>query len=67
MNREQMVADELRKMYLEGNMQITVEEDMNHLAQRLRNGEVDLNNLQHEDLFVQEKLKEALSRIENKQ
>jgi hypothetical protein len=67
MNREQMVADELRKMYLEGNMQITVEEDMNHLAQRLRNGEVDLNNLQNEDLFVQEKLKEALSRIENKQ
>lgn len=67
MNREQMVADELRKMYLEGNMQITVEEDMNQLSQRLRNGEVDLNNLQNEDLFVQEKLKEALSRIENKQ
>lgn len=63
---ESKVADELHRMFLAGELQITVDEDINDISERLRNGELRLENLDAEDLFIQETLNEALRRVEQK-
>ncbi|KAF1680456.1 hypothetical protein [Bacillus sp. SKDU12] len=64
MNKESMVADELHRMFLAGELQITVEEDINHISERLRNGEISLNRLSGEDVFIKDTINEALRRVE---
>lgn len=64
MNMESKVADELHKMFLAGELQITVDEDINDISERLRNGELKLENLHEEDIFIQETLNRALRRLE---
>ncbi|KXZ24107.1 hypothetical protein AXI59_06225 [Bacillus nakamurai] len=61
---ESKVADELHKMFLAGELQITVDEDINDISERLRNGELKLENLHEEDIFIQETLNRALRRVE---
>ncbi|MBT2575557.1 hypothetical protein J7E26_16695 [Bacillus sp. ISL-51] len=61
---ESKVADELHRMFLAGELQITVDEDINDISERLRNGELRLENLHAEDRFIQETLNEALRRAE---
>ncbi|KXZ20044.1 hypothetical protein [Bacillus nakamurai] len=61
---ESKVADELHKMFLAGELQITVDEDINDISERLRNGELKLENLHEEDIFIQETLNRALRRLE---
>lgn len=42
-NKESLVADELHRMFLAGELQITVEEDINNISERLRNGDLSLD------------------------
>ncbi|WP_316274897.1 hypothetical protein [Bacillus halotolerans] len=64
MNKETMVANELHRMFLAGELQITVEEDINNLSERLRSGELRLDSLTGEDAFIKETVNEALRRVE---
>ncbi|MCY8204895.1 MULTISPECIES: hypothetical protein [unclassified Bacillus (in: firmicutes)] len=64
MNKESMVADELHRMFLAGELQITVEEDINNISERLRNGDLSLDRLGGEDAFIKETVNEALRRVE---
>ncbi|MCI4136119.1 hypothetical protein MMJ09_03060 [Bacillus vallismortis] len=64
MNKESRVADELHRMFLAGELQITVEEDINHISERLRNGDLSLDRLSGEDVFIKETVNEALRRVE---
>lgn len=59
-----MVADELHRMFLAGELQITVEEDINNISERLRNGDLNLERLSGEDAFIKETVNEALRRVE---
>lgn len=59
-----MVADELHRMFLAGELQITVEEDINNISERLRNGDLSLDRLSGEDTFIKETVNEALRRVE---
>ncbi|MCY7879428.1 hypothetical protein MOB05_20285, partial [Bacillus spizizenii] len=58
------VADELHRMFLAGELQITVEEDINNISERLRNGDLSLDRLSGEDAFIKETVNEALRRVE---
>ncbi len=64
MDKENMVADELHRMFLAGELQITVEEDINNISERLRNGDLSLDRLSGEDAFIKETVNEALRRVE---
>lgn len=64
MNKESLVADELYRMFLAGELQITVEEDINNISERLRNGDLSLDRLSGEDAFIKETVNEALRRVE---
>ncbi|SPT94022.1 Uncharacterised protein [Bacillus tequilensis] len=64
MDKERMVADELHRMFLAGELQITVEEDINNISERLRNGDLNLERLSGEDAFIKETVNEALRRVE---
>ncbi len=64
MNKENLVADELHRMFLAGELQITVEEDINNISERLRNGDLSLDRLSGEDAFIKETVNEALRRVE---
>lgn len=64
MNNESMVADELHRMFLGGELQITVEEDINNTSERLRSGELKLDRLSGEDAFIKETVNEVLRRVE---
>lgn len=64
MDKEIMVADELHRMFLAGELQITVEEDINNISERLRNGDLSLDRLSGEDAFIKETVNEALRRVE---
>ncbi|NTU27023.1 hypothetical protein HPX95_12625 [Bacillus tequilensis] len=64
MDKESMVADELHRMFLAGELQITVEEDINNISERLRNGDLNLERLSGEDAFIKETVNEALRRVE---
>lgn len=63
-NKESLVADELHRMFLAGELQITVEEDINNISERLRNGDLSLDRLSGEDVFIKETVNEALRRVE---
>ncbi|WP_345805502.1 hypothetical protein [Bacillus subtilis] len=63
-NKESWVADELHRMFLAGELQITVEEDINNISERLRNGDLSLDRLSGEDAFIKETVNEALRRVE---
>jgi len=63
-NKENLVADELHRMFLAGELQITVEEDINNISERLRNGDLSLDRLSGEDAFIKETVNEALRRVE---
>ncbi|AGE62734.1 hypothetical protein Bateq7PJ16_0990 [Bacillus subtilis] len=63
-NKESLVADELHRMFLAGELQITVEEDINNISERLRNGDLSLDRLSGEDAFIKETVNEALRRVE---
>ncbi len=64
MDKENLVADELHRMFLAGELQITVEEDINNISKRLRNGDLSLDRLNGEDVFIKETVNEALRRVE---
>lgn len=64
MNKENLVADELHRMFLAGELQITVEEDINNISEKLRNGDLSLDRLSGEDAFIKETVNEALRRVE---
>ncbi len=59
-----MIADELHRMFLAGELQITVEEDINNISERLRNGDLNLERLSGEDAIIKETINEALRRVE---
>ncbi|MDQ1852658.1 hypothetical protein [Bacillus stercoris] len=63
-NKENLVADELHRMFLAGELQITVEEDINNISEKLRNGDLSLDRLSGEDAFIKETVNEALRRVE---
>ena len=63
MDKESMIADELHRMFL-GELQITVEEDINNISERLRNGDLNLERLSGEDAIIKETINEALRRVE---
>ena len=63
-NKESLVAYELHRMFLSGELQITVEEDINNISERLRNGDLSLDRLSGEDVFIKETVNEALRRVE---
>jgi hypothetical protein len=65
MDQEKQLGDELKQMYLASQLPVTMEEQINHLADQLRNGQITIGELQGEDAMVQEKIQEAMSRIEN--
>ncbi|APA01933.1 MULTISPECIES: hypothetical protein [Bacillus] len=64
MDKESMIADELHRMFLAGELQITVEEDINNISERLRNGDLNLERLSGEDAIIKETINEALRRVE---
>lgn len=57
------LADELQKMYYENRIPTSVQEDINHISQGLKNGEVKMDELQNKDEFVVEVINQALGRI----
>ena len=67
MNQEMNLANELKKMYHENLIHTSVQEDINHIADDLKSGEVSMAELQQKDAFVVEIVNEALSRLGNKQ
>ena len=67
MNQEMDLANELKKMYHENLIPTSVQEDINHIADDLKSGEVSMAELQQKDAFVVEIVNEALSRLGNKQ
>lgn len=65
MVQEKRLGDELKQMYLASQLPVSMEEQINHLADQLRNGQITIGDLQGEDSGVQERIQEAMSRIEN--
>jgi hypothetical protein len=65
MVQEKRLGDELKHMYLASQLPVSMEEQINHLADQLRNGQITIGDLQGEDSGVQERIQEAMSRIEN--
>lgn len=66
MNREMDLANELKKMYHENLIPTSVQEDINHIADALKNGNVNVDELGQKDAFVVEVVNEAMSRIGQK-
>jgi hypothetical protein len=62
-NKEMDLANELRKMYLENRIPTSVQEDINHISQALKSGEVTMDDLQNKDAFVVDIINQAMSRI----
>jgi hypothetical protein len=65
MVQEKRLGDELKQMYLASQLPVSIEEQINHLADQLRNGQITIGDLQGEDAGVQERISVAISRIEN--
>jgi translation initiation factor 2B subunit (eIF-2B alpha/beta/delta family) len=65
MVQEKRLGDELKQMYLASQLPVSMEEQINHLADQLRNGQITIGDLQGEEAGVQERIQEAMSRIEN--
>ncbi|MED1204439.1 hypothetical protein [Heyndrickxia acidicola] len=64
MVQEKQLGDELKQMYLTSQLPVSMEEQINYLADRLRNGQITLDDLKGQDEGVQEKIHEAMSKIE---
>ncbi|MFD1738927.1 hypothetical protein ACFSCX_20655 [Bacillus salitolerans] len=64
MTIEQSLAEELNEMINEDNIPLSITEDIHEITARLQRGEMMVSDLKGMDVFIEEKIKEAMQRLQ---
>ncbi|KKI90381.1 hypothetical protein WQ54_20680 [Bacillus sp. SA1-12] len=65
MNQENLLAEELLKMINEDKVPLSISDDIHEISRSLQSGDMNINDLQGKDAFIENTVQEAMNRINN--